>query len=248
MADRSAKFALAMFAGLLAIAPITIMTFGFAHAAGHCQTKPGSEARRGQHWYYRIEHGTGRHCWYLGEEGERTATSSAGGISASQANEIAMKRSIADARDELPPPGVRMQQDGGASTARRPRTDVPTAASPAGDQNPGASAGPADGVLRSLVASRWPEPMVEKANPAPEASATRVADLSPTPQTEPSLTSAPETLAAAPAQQAAGSLQMLLLLILGAVALASLIEELIEEFTVRRSKPSRSAMESMLSR
>jgi hypothetical protein len=55
MANRIAKFASAIFASLLAGAPITIITSSFAHAAGDCQTKPGSETRQGQHWYYRIE-------------------------------------------------------------------------------------------------------------------------------------------------------------------------------------------------
>jgi hypothetical protein len=214
MANRSANFASAIFASLLAGAPVTIMTSGLVHAAGNCQTKPGSETRRGQHWYYRIEHGTGRHCWYLGEEGERAerATSSAGAAGVSQTNEIVVKRSIADARDELPPPGVRVQQDGGASAARRARAEIPPAATAEGDRNRDASAGPADSVPRSLVASRWPETLAANSsvNPAPEASATMVAEASPTPQAEPSLPLAPLTPAAAPAQ-AAGSLQMLLL-------------------------------------
>jgi hypothetical protein len=78
MANRIAKFASAMFVSLLAGAPITIITASFAHAAGDCQTEPGSETRLGQHWYYRIEHRTKRHCWYLRAEGERAeqATSS----------------------------------------------------------------------------------------------------------------------------------------------------------------------------
>ena len=81
MANRIAKFASAIFASLLAGAPITIITSStssFTHAASDCQTEPGSETRQGQHWYYRIEHGTKRHCWYLREEGERAeqATSS----------------------------------------------------------------------------------------------------------------------------------------------------------------------------
>jgi len=78
MANRIAKFASAIFVSLLAGAPITIITSSFAHAAGDCQTEPGSETRQGQHWYYRIEHGTKRHCWYLRAEGERAeqATSS----------------------------------------------------------------------------------------------------------------------------------------------------------------------------
>ena len=249
MANRSAKFASAIFASLFAGAPVTIIASDFAHAAGNCQTKPGSEARRDQHWYYRIEHGTGRHCWYLGAEGERAERASSAGA-ASQTNEIAVKRSIADARDELPPPGVRVQQDGGASAARRVPADMP-AATPEGDRNPGASAGPADSVARSLVASRWPEPSTadSSVNPAPEASTTMVADASPTSQAESSPAPAPVTpVAAAAPAEAPNSLQMLLLVILGVLALASLVEELIEEFLVRLSKLSRNDTESLLSR
>jgi hypothetical protein len=229
MANRTAKIGSAIFASLLAGAPITIITSGFAHAAGDCQTEPGSETRQGQHWYYRIENGTKRHCWYLREEGERAeqATSSEGTAAASQRNETAVRGSIADAHDELPSPRVRVQQDGGASAARRARANMPTAATPEDNQNPGASANPAGSVPRSPVASRLSEPLAvdSSVNPAPEASATMVADASPTPQAESPPVLAPATLAAAaaPTQKTGGSLRMLLLVILGALALSSLI-------------------------
>jgi hypothetical protein len=84
MANRSAKFASAIIASLLAGAPTTIVCSSFAHAAHGCQTKPGSETRQGQQWRYRTEHGTKRRCWFL----------------------IAMNGSIADAHDELPLPTV----------------------------------------------------------------------------------------------------------------------------------------------
>src|ERR1035437_5526988 len=121
MANRTAKFALAIFASLLAGAPITIITSSFAHAAGDCQTEPGSETRQGQHWYYRIEHGTKRHCWYLREEGERAeqATSYEGTATASQRNETAVSAPIPDTHDELPSPRVRVQQSGGDRTPPR---------------------------------------------------------------------------------------------------------------------------------
>src|SRR5258707_1523591 len=229
MANRIAKFASAIFASLLAGAPITIITSSFAHAAGDCQTEPGSETRQGQHWYYRIEHATKRHCWYLREEGEQAeqATSSEGSAAASRKNETAVRGSIADAHGELPSPRVRVQQDGAASAAGRPRANMPTAATPEDNQYPGASANPADGVPRSLVASRLPEPLAvdSSVNPAPESSATMVADASPTPQAESSPALAPVTLAAAaaPIQKTGGSHRMVLLVILGALALASLM-------------------------
>ena len=229
MANRTAKIGSAIFESLLAGAPITIITSSFADAAGDCQTEPGSETRQGQHWYYRIENGTKRHCWYLREEGERAeqATSSEGTAAASQRNETAVRGSIADAHDELPSPRVRAQQDGGASAARRARANMPTAATPEDNQNPGASASPADSVPRSPVASRLSEPLAVESsvNPAPEASATMVADASPTPQAESSPVLAPVTLAAAaaPTQKTEGALRMLLLVILGALALSGLI-------------------------
>jgi hypothetical protein len=40
-------------------------------AAEECVAKPTSTAPRGSHWYYRLERGTGRRCWYLGAEGEK---------------------------------------------------------------------------------------------------------------------------------------------------------------------------------
>ena len=229
MANRIAKFASAIFASFLAGASITIITSSFAHAAGDCQTEPGSETRQGQHWYYRIEHSTKRHCWYLREEGERAgqATSSEGTAAASRRNETAVRGSIADARGELMPPRVRVQQDGGASAARRAGVNMPTAATPDDNQYPGASASPADNVPRSLLASRLPEPLAvdSSVNPAPEASVTMVADASQTPQAESSPALAPVTLAAAaaPTQKTGGSLRMLLLVILAALALASLM-------------------------
>src|SRR5260370_1347715 len=63
----------------------------------------------------------------------------------------------ADAHGELPPPRVRVQQDGGASAARRPRANMPTAATPEDNQYPGAFASAADGAPRSLDTDCLPE-------------------------------------------------------------------------------------------
>jgi hypothetical protein len=228
-ANQAAKFALAIIASLLAGPPITIITSSFAHAAGDCQTEPGSETRQGQHWYYHIERGTGRHCWYLreGDESPEQATPSEGTAAVLQRSETAVRGSIADAHNELPSPSLRVQHDGGALAARRVRANMRTAASPEDDRNPSASASPAGTVLRSQFASRLPEPSAvdSPANPAPEASATMVADTSPTPQAElsPPLVPVTHGAAAAPIQKARGSLRTLLLVILGSLALASLM-------------------------
>src|SRR6202000_2704204 len=36
-----------------------------ARAADECLTAPKGETPGGSHWYYRIEHPSNRHCWYL---------------------------------------------------------------------------------------------------------------------------------------------------------------------------------------
>jgi hypothetical protein len=42
----------------------------FGEAAGDtCRASPGAAAPQGQHWYYRVDRATKRHCWYLDTEG-----------------------------------------------------------------------------------------------------------------------------------------------------------------------------------
>src|SRR5262245_21905072 len=42
-----------------------------SRAADECLSGPKGTAPAGSHWYYRIERSTGRHCWYLGAEGQK---------------------------------------------------------------------------------------------------------------------------------------------------------------------------------
>jgi hypothetical protein len=44
---------------------------GAQAAADECLAKPGGTAPQGSHWYYRINRADGRHCWYLGPEGQK---------------------------------------------------------------------------------------------------------------------------------------------------------------------------------
>jgi hypothetical protein len=44
-------------------------------AAEECLSKPGSSAPPGQHWYYRVDHASGRQCWRLGPTGLRVQKS-----------------------------------------------------------------------------------------------------------------------------------------------------------------------------
>src|SRR5258708_961335 len=42
-------------------------------AADECLSGPKGTAPTGSHWYYRVDRSTGRHCWYLGAEGQTDA-------------------------------------------------------------------------------------------------------------------------------------------------------------------------------
>src|SRR5215475_95661 len=47
-----------------------------SRAADECLSGPKGTAPAGSHWYYRIERSTGRHCWYLGAEGQKVRSMS----------------------------------------------------------------------------------------------------------------------------------------------------------------------------
>lgn len=94
MAKGVAKFAFAMFAGLVLFAPVASNAQDAADSpadkmappptiektapadkttADDCLTTPGGESPQGQQWRYRIERGTQRRCWYLRDRADRTA-------------------------------------------------------------------------------------------------------------------------------------------------------------------------------
>ena len=90
----------------VSVAVATIQV-GAADAAEKCLTTPKAETPTGQHWFYRIEPGTKRHCWYLGDEGKtssRVPTSTSARRAAPEPSSTSNKvlaRSTADARAEL---------------------------------------------------------------------------------------------------------------------------------------------------
>src|SRR5215813_4134753 len=103
MASRTAKIASSIVAGILAGAPL-IMPRDSAKAA-ECLTEPGKDGTRGQHWYYHIEPGSKRHCWYLrGQNGTASQSEpsddSAEAPKAAAQNSDSPPRSIEDARAE----------------------------------------------------------------------------------------------------------------------------------------------------
>src|SRR5258708_20234529 len=76
MPNRSAKFVAALFASILAGATFTSVTDIHAQAAAaadNCLTAPKDKTPAGSHWYYRLERGTKRQCWYLRDENDKSA-------------------------------------------------------------------------------------------------------------------------------------------------------------------------------
>jgi hypothetical protein len=47
-----------------------------AQAAASCNAAPKATAPAGSHWYYRVDRGTQRKCWYLAERGQKVRTAS----------------------------------------------------------------------------------------------------------------------------------------------------------------------------
>src|SRR5215470_2218974 len=74
MSNLSAKLASALLLGAVAGAASTALPPSTAHAADNCLLEPKTDTpAQGKHWHYRTERGTGRKCWYLRAEDEKSA-------------------------------------------------------------------------------------------------------------------------------------------------------------------------------
>jgi hypothetical protein len=250
MPDRAAKFVFAIFASVLAGVSLTAVAPNAVRAADDCLLTPKAETPAGSHWYYRIERGTKRHCWYLRAEGETPSQAAAApdaspdtSAPAKPAAPVAaapIQRSVADAHAELPPlTGVQppKRNDSVATT--------PAPANPAMGNN---NASVPDANAPSVVSSRWPDPSAVSSTirppPAPSQTAANV-QAEPQPdsqqadsrQADPSQSdsaaAAPPAaavvpLAAADASQGLpASLPMLLAVMTGALMLAGLTASIV---------------------
>jgi hypothetical protein len=205
-----------------------------ARAADSCITEPKAESPQGKHWYYRIERGTARHCWYLRGEDETSARTPAAEPVASAKPALATPgnvpaRSLADARAEF------AQKTPVADSAPSSRTvfpdppavisAAPPPAAPTSGIAPSAPPTPAE----SQLTSPWPQPSgaPATANATPQASP-MVADPQPADAAAaamPAPAEAPPT-STLPAREV-GSLQKLALVALGALALAGITGSLV---------------------
>ncbi len=220
MGNRAAKFISTLVASIVAGAPLAAVsqnappaTTSSADAASDCLASPKGAAPQGQHWYYRLERTTKRQCWYLRAEGGKEpvkdsvkTSQGAPAVSETPRANPAAPPSVQNARAEYVAP---------APSAPAPAPQVPAATEESSAQPP--------------VTTRWPD--ATPTAPAPQATA-QPAPMPPPPSAKPARSTGAVALAAAelPADKPAGSLQTLLLVIVGALALAGLIASLIYRF------------------
>jgi hypothetical protein len=228
MPNRTAKFVSAIFASLLAGTPLATISYG---AAADCLSGPKDDAPEGSHWYYRIEHPSNRHCWYLRREGEKPSQLSA--RPAPSKTEPAMQRSVADARAELPLPQMRLEQETGISGQHPPVTSA-DAVSPENNQ---LANSPDVNARASVIASRWPEPsgVSSSAGPAPAAGNPGATTQPNSQATQPPVAAVvPLAAADSSSENLPRSILMLLIAVIGALSFAGLLGSTIFRFGGRR--------------
>lgn len=255
MSNRTAKFASAVVAGALAgvsFIAVSSSTVRAQDTQDSCLSAPKGVAPGGSHWYYRLDHATKRHCWYLRDAKQARATPQDTAIAADAAPsqedtpspqvDATTPRSIADAHAELQPQQAPAQPRTNAATGAQPAAMAvdpaapPVSAPPANAQpapTPDANAAP------SVVGSRWLDP----AGTASSAGSQQLASASVSDTTVPS--NPPPVIASSPAPAATAvplavadassaplfsPVQTMLLIVIGAVAFAGLAGSVIVRF------------------
>jgi hypothetical protein len=184
MRNRAAKLGSALIASFIASASFISMSYGETPAADECLSAPKDDTPAGSHWYYRVEHPSNRHCWYVRGANATVAKTEASAPPAltkpspNVATSAEMPGSVANAHAELAEPRTRLDRGTGAASgqfpAAMPNTDssAPAANSQAAiSQDPISQDSishavtpqvltPADAAIPgSVVASRWPDQM-----------------------------------------------------------------------------------------
>jgi hypothetical protein len=228
MSNRTAKFVSALFASVLAGTPLGTLSQGAAHAAEECLSAPKGASPEGKHWFYRIDHATKRHCWYLGQRDKHSQTATRSSRSEKSATESSSRRSIADAHAELPAT-IRIEPANPSDTPIWAGSEDQVVVA----ENTRAMAAPGPDPQGSVVASRWPELPDASAAMSPPPGMTNLAAN----QASNSAAAVPAAIAAVPVaaadsprQTASGSIPMLLAVITGALALAGIIASVVFKF------------------
>ncbi|MBR0696052.1 hypothetical protein [Bradyrhizobium lablabi] len=251
MSYRSAKFTAVLVAGILAGPNFTALAENNSNAADTCLSGPKGSAPAGSHWRYKLDRATKKQCWYLGEEKNKAAKTAPAQQEASPARDT----TVADATPPQPQPSPQPQpaMRKSVADARAELTSAPTNVTPVatadagqtsgatpGDSGPVAAADTNTNTPPSAVSTRWPDAAstdrVSTTQPAaaapPEAAQTDV-----TPAQASTAPPSPPVAAEAPAEKSSTSTQMLLIVMIGALALAALVSALVFRLTRTRTPP-----------
>ncbi|MGF6310062.1 chemotaxis protein histidine kinase CheA [Bradyrhizobium sp. i1.8.4] len=259
MSNRSAKFAAALAASILAGANFGAMAQNAANTASTntatsktadtCLSAPKGTAPAGSHWFYHLDRSTKKQCWYLGEAKNKaaktattqqqppaaapdTATADAAPPQSQPAPQPVMRKSVADAHAEWPSPQ--------AAAAAVASPDAGQASGMAAITDAAASAAPAGANAQpSEVNARWLDASSMAGTNGTRHAAdqpTVVAQADATPQQ--AAAQAPAAPATAEAEKSSSSsTQMLLIVMIGALALAGLVSALVFRLTRTRTPP-----------
>ena len=257
MANRATKFVSAIFVGAMVGIPVSTLakdpaggadvgtpdsSVAAASSSTECLTTPNRDSSQGQHWFYRMEPGTNRRCWYLRDQAERASqtmpmrpiTSQSSAPNPAQSLTAATppaaktfsrnaqaSRSLSNARAEL---GSRSSSVESAGITV-PKTPVFITTGSARTEGISATLQSSESTDGSLTGS------------SPDATTTDGPNASFNLNTGLSLSTAPEMPAMGnmPQEKSSASLQVLFLVILGALAFAGVIASL----THRMARTSR---------
>jgi hypothetical protein len=227
-------------------------------AADECLAAPKTETPKGSHWYYRLEKGTKRKCWYLADQvakAGKTASSTpapSADPAPPRAPETGIQPSIANARAQLttpPPQAAGSSDDAILSETIWPsqpelRTDTVSdgnrqAANIQPDNSQDGSVQTSD-QKNSAIASRWPEASMAGTNDNRSTARSEALPQNTAPQ--PALTADKLASAAAhPSEASFGSTSMLLIMLAGALAIVAILGRAIIKYAGhgRQARPNR---------
>lgn len=240
MGNRTAKFVSALVGSLIAGAPLAAVSQttpnapSTANAAADCLTSPKGAAPQGQHWYYRLERTTKRQCWYLraagGKDGAKAAQTAQVPADAASDSAAPPQQTVQDARAEYVGPR-------GGAAPRTPNAITPAATSPAAPAHQPVSQAADSSAQQAAAATPWPDVPAASTAPEPPPGTTTVAATA-QPKAKPSKSPAPPPPAATDGatDKPGEPLQMLLLVIGGALALAGILASVIYRFAGGRAR------------
>ena len=239
MSNVTAKVASTFLIGVAAAAVSTALPSRVANAADSCLTEPNGDSAQGKHWYYHIERGTGRHCWYLRGQDDKSAQADddmqpAPDKAPPRNTGATAARSFADAHAEI---ASRTAVPDNTNAAAAPSVWQAAPVANATANNATASnRAPAQAAPDSPLASRWPQAPDASTSPAaqPEASL-MVADAQDNAATATDTPPSPAPVAAPPERQI-GSIQKLAMVAVGALTLAGLTGSAVYRLGRRRRR------------